>query len=189
MVVGAKVVIAAGVVLCVSPSEISFGQARGDLFTVLARYIVDRASDSRRIRLEPVGARFLVSECERRLQTWDEVGFSKAEAVWNCSKLVEATLDRAATSSGPYTVRMLESALPPVAETISLRIVTQPPGAQVRMGGTFVGSTPIEGVNIKAHVVYDFLFRQSGAPEKNVKFIANEFEPTQFLFVNLEYPK
>lgn len=187
--VGAKVVMAAWVVLCVSPREMSFGQARGDLFTVLATYVVAQASASRRIRIEPQGARFLVSECERRAHTWTEVGFSKAEAVWNCSKLVNATLDRAAEGSGPYTPATLTSALPPRVETIGLRIVTQPLGAQVWMGGAPVGETPIQRVNIKAHVVYHFLFRKSGVPEKNVQFIANAFEPTQFLFVNLEYPK
>ncbi|MEE8623791.1 MAG: hypothetical protein V3T19_00465 [Acidiferrobacterales bacterium] len=186
IVVGAKVLIAASIVLCVSPSEISFGQARGGLFTVLAKYVVDKASESRRIRLEPEGARFLVSECERRSQTWAEVGFSKAEAIWNCSKLVGATLDRGAKGSGHYTPATLKSALPPMVETIGLKIVTQPLGAQVWMGGALIGETPIRNVNIKAHSAYHFVFRKSGFGERTAGFIANEFEPTQFLFVNLE---
>jgi hypothetical protein len=183
------VAIAASVVLWVSSSELALGQAPGRLFTVLANYIVHEATEYRHMRLEPEGTRFLVTECARRAHTWTEVGFSEAEAVWNCSKLVGATLDRAAEGSRPYTATRLKSALPTMVETIGLNIVTQPLGAQVWMGGAPVGETPIRRVNIKAHVVYHFLFRKSGVPEKNVTFIANEFEPTQFLFVNLEYPK
>ena len=188
-IVAARLVIAASGVLWVSSGELSFGQTPGRLFTVLANYIVHEAAGHRHMRLEPAGTRFLVAECTRRSHTWTEVGFSEAEAVWNCSKLVGATLDRAAEGSGPYTATRLKSALPTMVETIGLHVVTQPPGAQVWMGNVPVGETPIRSVNIKAHVVYHFLFRRSGVTEKNVKFIANEFEPIQFLFVNLEYPK
>lgn len=185
----ARVGIAAWVVLSVSSTELAFGQELDRLFTLLANYIVHEATEQRHMRLEPEGTLFLVTECARRTHTWTAVGFSEAEAVWNCSKLVGATLDRAAEGRRPYTATMLKSALPTMMEMIGLKIVTQPLGAQVWMGGAPVGVTPIRRVNIKAHVVYHFLFRKSGVPEKSVTFVANEFEPTQFLFVNLEYPK
>ncbi len=184
--IGAGFVVMASFVLWVSPSKMPFAETPARLYTVLANYVVHEASEWRGLRLEPDGVGFLVSECERRSEKWADVGFSKAEAVWNCSKLVGTTLDHAAIGGGPYTVSTLKSALPSIVNTISLKIVTEPLGARVWMHGALVGETPIESVNIKTHIAIDFLFRKSGFREKAVRFVANDFEPMQLLFVYLE---